>query len=258
MLTGAALLAMRKLPFLVVLVTAVASAQSGQVSFLAKQLATAKDPRTRTTAALALGSTKDASAVTPLCSALKDAEAVVRGAAAKALGDLQQPSAIACLKSRLGDPNPQVAQAVAKAVAMLESSGPAPSGGTGTLYVALELADRTEGGLGPADLKLAEDLLKAQLSKMGATFAPTGEAKAAATAHIKSKRMQGWMLKVEVHPHPNGLKLKMLAMTYPDKSLKGDYLVKGAAAGAKPPLLLRSMVPKLVEDAAYDLEWPTP
>ncbi|HEY5959258.1 MAG TPA: HEAT repeat domain-containing protein, partial [Polyangiaceae bacterium] len=46
------------------------------------------DFRVRTQAALALGSTKDAKVVQPLCSALSDPKSAVRAAAAAALGKL--------------------------------------------------------------------------------------------------------------------------------------------------------------------------
>jgi hypothetical protein len=42
-------------------------------------------------------------------------------------------------------------------------------------------------------------------------------------------------------------------MTYPDQSLKGTWNVK--ASGGKPESLIKAMVPRVVEDAAADLEW---
>jgi hypothetical protein len=49
------------------------------------------------------------------------------------------------------------------------------------------------------------------------------------------------------------LKIEMLIMTYPEQALKGSWNVK--AAGGKPESLIKAMVPRVVDDAASDLEW---
>ena len=243
------------LALIALLLSPLAAAQGdARIVFLTRQLTTAKDPRARAQTALVLGASKDPAAVGPLCGALKDPEAFVRSAAARALGDLKDPSAGACLKAARADSDADVQQAVARAIEAL-TAPVAPTGPTaGTLYVAIEpIIDKT-GGLPPDTLKLTEDLLRSKLAKLGASFAPSGEDRAAATSLIRSRKLKGWMLRLQVVPHANnGLKISLLCMTYPEQAIKGDYSVK--ASGAKQPDLLKLMVPKVVDDAADDLEW---
>src|SRR5689334_1980745 len=78
----------------------------GRVQFLADRLhyppqsGQVDDFRVRTNAALALGSTNDEAAVSPLCGGLDDPNDVVRQAAAAGLKRLAKPSAAGCLKRR--------------------------------------------------------------------------------------------------------------------------------------------------------------
>ena len=240
------------LAVIVLLLAPIAAAQGdARMAFLTKQLSGSKDPRARAQTALVLGASKDPLAVQPLCAALKDPEPVVRNAVARALGGLKGPASSACLKQAKDDPDPDVRASVLKA---LEASA-APAGPTiGGLYVALEpIVDKT-GALSPEVLKLTEDLLRAKLLTMGVAFAPAGEDKAAAVSLIRSRKLKGWLLRLQLLPQANnGLKVSLLCMTYPEQSLKGDYTVK--ASGAKAPDLLKLMVPKVVDDAADDLEW---
>jgi hypothetical protein len=238
------------LVLLLVLSASLAQAQTdARVTFLSKQLATAKDPRVRVQAALVLGASQDPAAVTPLCNAMKDPEAVVRSAAAKSLGDLRDSRAVACLSERKKDASADVQLAVAKALELL-----ARPGGKSPLYVSIDPVVDKSGDLPPDVLKLAEELLKSKLTKMGANFAPPGESKAAALSLIRSKKLKGFLFKVNLQPTAtNGLKIDLLVMTYPEQSIQGSWNVK--AAGAKPADLLKLMVPKVVDDAAEDLEW---
>ena len=227
-----------------------ASAQiNPQMAFLSRQVAEAKDPRARAQSALLLGGTHDPASMTPLCRALKDPEPVVRGAAAKALGELGDRNAVACLQTRRSDPNSDVQFAVARAIASIE----APGGGA--LYVSIAPAvDKSGGGVAPEALRLSEELLRRKLSSMGVHFAPPGEDKRAAMAVLREKRFKGWLLMLQLQPHTNGgLKVSLLCLTYPEQQIRGDYSVK--ASGAKAPDLLKLMVPKVVDDAADDLEW---
>ena len=50
-----------------------------------------------------------------------------------------------------------------------------------------------------------------------------------------------------------GLKVEMLIMSYPDQALKGSWSVN--AAGGKQEKLIKAMVPRVVDDAAKELEW---
>ncbi len=221
-----------------------------RMAFLTRQLSSARDPRARAQTALVLGASKSPAAVAPLCAALKDPEALVRSAVARALGDLKDSSAASCLKSAAGDSDGDVRAAIAKALeATAGPAGPVAGG----LYVAIApIVDKTNGQSAEV-LRLTDELLRAKLAKLGAAFAPAGEDRAAAAALIRSRKLKGWLLRLQLLSAGNGLKVSLLCLTYPDQSLKGDYSVK--ASGAKPPELLKVMVPKVVDDAADDLEW---
>lgn len=238
------------LAVLVLLAAPVAFAQAdARMRFLARQLSSAKDPRVRAQTAVVLGASEDPAAVPPLCGALKDPEPVVRSAAAKALGDLQLSSALACLQKSRGEANSDVRLAIAKAIEQLERPAAGPS-----LYVAIAPVVDKSGALSSDALRMAEELLRARLSKLGAIFAPPGESKASAQALIRARKLRGWMVRMQFQPHAgNGLKVNLLCLTYPEQALKGDYAVK--ASGGKAVDLIRAMVPRVVEDAAEDLEW---
>lgn len=235
------------LALLVLLAAPLAHAADARVEFLSKQLSTASDPRVRVNAAVGLGALGVPEAIAPLCAALKDSEAIVRGAAARALGDLADPNAIPCLRARK-EPSKDVQLAIGKAIAALE----APKG----LYLMLDPVQDEGGSLSADDLALAESLLRGELAKLGASFAPPGESKAAAASALRSKKLKGFMLKPKANGSGAGaLELRMMVLTYPEQSIKGTVKVKASAKGAKPPVLLKVMVPKLVADAADEYGW---
>ncbi len=218
------------------------------MAFLTKQLAGAKDPRVKAQTVLVLGQTGAESAVVPLCEALKDSEVVVRAAAANALGDLRLASAVACLKASSGEADQAVRSAVERAI----SQGAVQAG---ALYVNLVPIEDKVGGLPDTTLKLAEKLMREKLTGFGASFAPPNEEKKSAQALIRARNLKGYQLKLQLLPgaSANGMKVEMLIMTYPEQSLKGSWNVKGS--GAKPESLIKAMVPRVLEDAAGDLEW---
>lgn len=229
----------------VLLVSAVASAQDARVTFLAKQLRTQKDPRLRAQTVLTLGQTGSETAIDPLCDVLKtDADALVRSAAASALGELR-PDSESCLKSAK-DKDANVIAAIAKALEVKAGAK------LGALYMAIETNDKV--GIPAEALTLANELLRKKLETLGAAIAPPGETKAAAQTLIKAKKLRGFLLRVNLLPHDTkGLKLEMLVMTYPDQALQGSWNVK--ASGGKTESLLKLMVPRVVDDAASELEW---
>lgn len=236
----------------VALVGSVASsalAADARVTLLSKQLTTMKDPRVRAQTVLLLGQTQSEEAVAPLCTALKDGEAVVRAAAANALGELHSASATACLRTALGEQDPSVRTAMEKALT------PVPNEGSGGLYLSLEPTADNGGAFDPNLLTLAHSVLKSQLSELGATFAPPNEEKKAAQALMKSKGLRGYQVKMQLSPGSTEkqLKVEMLILTYPDHAIQGSWNVKGS--GGKPESLIKAMVPKVVNDAAGDLNW---
>lgn len=238
---------MRPALFLVLVLFALpAPAQDARVSFLAKQLKAAKDPRVRAQTVVILAGTGSPAAVAPLCEAIRDQEVVVRAAAANALGELHLPAGIACLKAALGERDPSVRAAIQRAI----DYRPVVAG---SLYVSLE-AINDKAGVTADVAKLANELLKAKLTSIGASFAPAGESKPQAAMLIKAKKLRGYLLRVNLLPNAaNGLKLEILVMTYPEQSLQGSWNVK--ASGAKHESLLKAMVPRVIDDASEDLEW---
>lgn len=74
---------------------------SQSVSELADRLLNSPDSRIRVQAALALGRSKSAKAVRPLCDGLSDGEPTVRCAAAAGLGRLGQAEGLPCLRKRM-------------------------------------------------------------------------------------------------------------------------------------------------------------
>lgn len=227
------------------------AAEDPRVALLSKQFATAKDPRNRVQIVVLLGQTRHESAVPYLCSALKDSEPLVRSAAASALGDIGFPSAADCLKVALGEGDPSVRAAMQRALQGSQS----PAVGKGALYVSLEPVQDKVGGLPDGILQLAEEKMREKLQALGATIAPPAEDKKKAAALVRAQELKAYQLRLQLLPGESakGLKVEMLIMSYPDQALKGTWNVK--ASGGKPESLIKAMVPRVVDDAAADLEW---
>lgn len=234
---------------LMVLLSAPALAdEDARVTYLVKQLAGAKDPRVRAQTVLLLGQTGSDSAVSPVCNVLKDAEAIVRSAAASALGEIRSEAAIGCLKAALGESDPGVRAAMAKALAQGVLA-------TGGLYLQVEPVQDKVGDLPSNIMQLADQLMREKLSSMGASIAPQNEDKKSAASLIRARKLKGFQLRMQLLPGSTekGLKVEMLIMSYPEQALKGSWNVK--AAGGKQESLIKAMVPRVLDDAAKDLEW---
>jgi len=236
-----------------------AFAEDARVAFLTRQLRSTQDARVKTQTVLLLGQTGSPDAVKPLCDSLQDAETVVRTAAANAMAELKQPAGLQCLKDALTETDSSVRAALERAVASVAraTSKPAPlspaSAKPGALYLMVEpIVDKV--GL-EEEASLAETLLREELTGLGAFFAPEREERKVAQALIKSKKLRGFQLRMQLLPGSTekGLKVEMLVMTYPEQALQGSWNVK--ASGGKPEALIRAMVPRVVEDAAGDLNW---
>lgn len=232
-----------------------ARAEDARVSFLVRQLRSTQDPRVKAQTVLLLSQTASPDAVKPLCESLKDSELVVRTAAANAIAELKQPSAVQCLKDALSETDSGLRAALQKALDSLQTKGVAAAGVAkpGSLYLHVEpIVDK----VGMADAAtLADSLLRQTLAELGASFAPEGEDRKAAQMLIKSKKLKGFQLRLQLLPGSSekGLKVEMLIMTYPEQALQGSWNVK--ASGGKPEALIKAMVPRVVEDAAGDLNW---
>ncbi len=106
------------------------SAFAQERSTLVRMLADARDFRVRARAALALGSTGDASAVPPLSTALRDDDSpAVRAAAASALGTIGSSDALPALRAASRDRSADVRTAADAAIRALSSGSASASGG---------------------------------------------------------------------------------------------------------------------------------
>lgn len=220
------------------------AAEDARVLYLTKQLSGSKDPRVRAQAVLLLGQTGSDLAVPPVCQVIRDSEAVVRSAAAAALAEIRSERAIACLKAAVATGDPNVRAALERAT----SQG-------GGLYLQVEAVQDKVGTLPAGVVQLAEQLMREKLTSMRASIAPTEEDKKTAANLIRTKKLKGFQLRMQLLPGATekGLKIEMLIMSYPDQALKGTWNVK--ASGGKPESLIRAMVPRVLDDAANDLEW---
>ena len=242
---------MRLPAFAIVALTAVSAwAADGRVTFLARQLGQASDPRARAQAALMLGATNDVDAVQPLCTGLADANELVRVSVTKALGQLADPSAVTCLKSHVADANAEVRDLISRTLASLERQQTKP----GALYIWVGPVVDKQDVPNPATVKLAQERLLAALAAMGAVVAPPQETKAQALEVLRAQHRKGFVLNPELHTHaPAGLRMSLLVLTYPERSILGEVSVK--ARGASAPDLIRALTPKILEEAADTFDW---
>lgn len=224
------------------------AAEDARVAIFVKQLTTSKDVRVRAQIVLLLGQTASEAAVRPLCATLKDPEPVVRSASAKALGDLRLAAARACLDSRKDEPDATVRSELEKARAQ-------PTVEPGALYLSLAPVEDGGGGLAPALLELADRSLREKVTAMKAVVAPLVEDQRQVASFVRARNLRAYQLRLQLAPGATerGLRVELLILTYPDQSLKGSWNVK--AGGGKPESLVRLMVPRVVDDAATDLEW---
>ncbi len=231
-----------------VLASMAANAQDARVTFLVNQLASAKDPRVRAQTVLLLGQTHSEEAVAAVCGVLRERESVVRTAAVSALGEIRSERAFTCLKSGLTDDDAVVRSSAQKVL----SQNALAAGG---LYLQVEPVEDKVGNLSEAIILLAEQTMKAKLSALGASIAPRNEDKRSALSLIAARKLKGFQIRMQLLPGASerGLKVEMLIMSYPEQSLKGTWNVK--AAGGKPENLIRAMIPRVLDDAANDLEW---
>ncbi len=183
------------------------------------------DFRVRTQAALALGASGSAAAVTPLCQALGDENRTVRIASATALSRLQQGGE-SCLNDRLAaEKDSMVHAAIEKALARLVG-GAEPMLGPHTKYfVALQTL------AGPARLNgpIRASFVKAARGNAAVGFAPAGQTEADAQKELaKFKGAKGFLLapKLSRPVYEGGMlkvKMSVAILTYPGSSLIGSF-----------------------------------
>jgi hypothetical protein len=221
----------------------------GRLSFFARQLQKAKDPRVRAQNALALGISKETAAAVPLCMALNDASDLVRASVAKAIGQLGAPSGIDCLKAHKDDAAGTVRSEIERSLALLQAAQHPPE-----LYISMTGVTDKTARLPPEVLQLTEEKIRARLQALGGVFAPNGETKAAARSVLKKQRLKGFMLRIELDTTPaGGLKVNLVCFSYPERNLLGEVNVK--ASGGKVTDMIRAMAPKVIDEAADTFNW---
>jgi hypothetical protein len=202
------------------------------------------DFRVRTQAALALGSTNDAKAVQPLCSALADSKSAVRAAAAAALGKLALGGE-ECLSQR--EPVEQsdtVKAAIQKAIVAVRSG----SGSQGAecvidantrFYISIgKTSDATQRKKSRVPELVRATIAKALSKQRGYCVGPDGETKAAYLKRVGNrKQIRGLMLspKIQAAEYQDDavtVRFEIAILTFPEKALKGMIPVKLTQQGS--------------------------
>lgn len=219
-------------------------------TFVVRQLTTARDSRARVQAALTLGTTEDAMALAPLCTALADPEPLVRAAVARSLPSLHVAKALDCLLAHGEDPDALARDEVARAVAILEKAGQHQP----RVYVAVtEVVDDSDPPADASLLALARTRLVSRLQWMGAEVAPEVEDRSAARATLAKARLKGFQIRTRLARKGSEVAVVMVCLSYPDEQMLGE--VTGRASGGRPEDALKALVPRLLEDLAATFEW---
>lgn len=213
----------------------------GKTAFLAEQLRKNPDFRVRIDAALKLGTSDDAGAVKPLCSALGDQSEVeaVRVAAAAALGKLKKPGGDECLKSNASDGSSKVREQVKTSLKALGGSAAPAAGGaikcpnapaTGgkpKYYVGVVVANKSTRPDGEIKSLVEKEVVCKLQSMARFELAPDGETDPKKmSAAVSKKKLDGYYLSVSVDPikyDGGSLKISMkLTIMSHTRDLKGE------------------------------------
>jgi len=226
----------------------------GKVQFLADQLKNNPDFRVRTSAALNLGTSDDASAVKPLCNCLDQGSEVeaVRVACAAALGKLKKPGSDVCLKAHASDDSAKVKEQVASSLKALGGSASstgtsaadqcpsAPAKGKPKYYVGVAVNNKTS---------RPDSEIKAMISKeVRCKLLAQGRFKVASddqtdpksmSTVVKKEKLDGYYLQMQVDPikYDSGqLKISMkLTIMTETRDLKGEATKTLAMPGMTSP-----------------------
>jgi HEAT repeat protein len=241
----------RVLVALVLLLAPAAQAQSdARWAFVVRQLTTARDVRARIQAALTLGTTEDAMALGPLCTALADPEPLVRAAVARSLPSLHDAKALDCLLAHGEDPDALARDEVAHAVAALKKAAQHQP----RVYVAVtEVVDDSDPPADAALLALAKTRLVSRLQWMGAVVAPEVEDRSSARATLAKSQLRGFQVRTRLARKGSEVAVVMVCLSYPEEQMLGE--VTGRASGGRPEDALKALVPRLLQDLAATFEW---
>ena len=211
------------------------------------------DFRVRTQAALALGSSKDARAVTALCKGLDDTNTTVRIASAAGLGRLNLGGS-ECLRRRLDkEQSSSVKGSIERALAQLGPSGPAIDANT-KFYVAIggtsHDTKRTD-----IDTMVRRGMTKAATSAGRFALAPNGETVGQAQGLLaKHSQVKGFYLAPKLSMTYAGgrlnIKLSVAMLSYPDKNMIGQFSKTVASPTSEPDPSLEAELVTYAAEAA--------
>lgn len=234
---------------------------------LISQLRTSDDFRVRTQAALALGVTRDAVAVKPLCDALSDGHEAVRGASAAALAKLARPDGLPCLRDREGrESDTKVKAQIAKSIKALEAAASAgdkadvPAGAR--WYVSIgKVTNKTSRSDGDIEEVVRQAIAQKLRGLDGYAVAPRNEQPAAARKVMDGKKLKGFEFQVTVEPMTyDGDKLaitmRVMITSYPGKDIKAAMSPKISQSGVRKndTTVEDQLVRALLEDAVQKFD----
>jgi len=219
-------------------------------AFLVRQLTSARDPRARVQAAVALGSTEDPGAVAPLCAALSDPDPLVRAAVARSLPSTREAGALECLLGHGEDADALARSDIGRAVASLRALRERRP----RVYVVLApVADASDP---PADAALLASLrtrLAGRLRWMGAEVGPDEQDPSSARDARARSPLRGFQLRARLARRGPEVAVVVACLTFPDLEVLGE--VSGRASGGRPEDAVRALVPRLLQDLATTFEW---
>ncbi|HLV67902.1 MAG TPA: HEAT repeat domain-containing protein [Polyangiaceae bacterium] len=209
-----------------------ASAQDASVERMIQNLRD-RDFRVRTQAALALGTSKSAKAVSPLCGALSDQNASVRTAAAAALGRLAKGGSD-CLERKLrSERSATVRAAITNSLDLILAAAEPVFTESTRYYIAIaKLTDRTGRPEGELDRRVRRAMMSAGADLGTFAFAPLNETPAQGKQRMrKHASLRGFYLMPRLPAFEysaSGLtvKLEVAMFSYPERSLIGSYSVR--------------------------------
>ena len=203
------------------------------VAELSKTLRGAKDFRVRVQAALALGASKDASAVPALCSGLGDRNATVRTAAAAALGRLQVATGVGCLEKQMAsEAHGSVKTQITRSLNQIRSvMSRAPDDSTRWYVAVASTMNKSSWKTSEIDVVVQGAIRQVLLAHAGVALAPVGETAEQAQAVLQQRKMQSYMLQptVEAPEYANSslvIRVRLTMLTYPGHALQGEFSQK--------------------------------
>lgn len=237
------------------LAASAALAKPSSVAKLARSLQTSDDFRLRTQAALALGGSKSAEAVDPLCDALDDANTSVRAASAAALGRLHLGGEQCLTRRQKTEKDSSVKSAIKKAIDALRTE-PEPEFTPQTrFYVSVGKATDSTGRSGDEVNNLVRKAMRAAADTSSEiVMAPATESLAQAKKRLSSHNgVKGLYLLPRVGAPQYGdkslkIRIEIAYFTYPEKALLGMLGVPLSAQGVRGKS--RDIEDQLIEAAA--------